>query len=190
MKTSWRCLLKTKTKDVFKKFSRRLHQDECLLGCCLEIPEICKPRFSSRSCLNVCRLDSHFELWYSRRENVVSYLISTQFWSLENQNKSFLAPKTSWLSFSVKHFTLLMRAFSFFVSVFLQRSIWLDSGGPLLLKRNILSSELPEVAIHRCSRIFKLKRILRDAFSWNLKKYLGLVSFWAPLKSCFYIFQK
>ena len=30
---SWRCLLKTKTKDVFKTCSRRLHQDECLLGC-------------------------------------------------------------------------------------------------------------------------------------------------------------
>ena len=48
-------------------------------GCCIGIPEICKPRFSSRSCLNVCRLDPHFELWYSRQENVVSYLISTQF---------------------------------------------------------------------------------------------------------------
>ena len=30
--------------------------------CCLEILEICKPRFSSTSCLNVCRLDPHFEL--------------------------------------------------------------------------------------------------------------------------------
>ena len=82
--------------------------------CCLEIPEICKPRFSSTSCLNVCRLDPHFELWYSRRENVVSYLISTQCWSLANQNKSFVALQTSWLSFSVKHFTLLMRSFSLF----------------------------------------------------------------------------
>ena len=32
MKTSWRRLLKTKTKGVFKTSSRRLHQDECLLG--------------------------------------------------------------------------------------------------------------------------------------------------------------
>ena len=32
---SWRRLLKTKTKDVFKTSSRRLHQDECLLGCFL-----------------------------------------------------------------------------------------------------------------------------------------------------------
>ena len=32
IKTSWRRLLKTKTKDVFKMSSRRLHQDECLLG--------------------------------------------------------------------------------------------------------------------------------------------------------------
>ena len=30
--------------------------------CCLEIPEISKPRFSSTSCSNVCRLDPHFEL--------------------------------------------------------------------------------------------------------------------------------
>ena len=36
-KTSWRRPLKTKTKDVFKTSSRRLHQDECLLGriCCV-----------------------------------------------------------------------------------------------------------------------------------------------------------
>ena len=34
--TSWRRLLRTKTKDVFKTSSRCLHQDECLLGwdCC------------------------------------------------------------------------------------------------------------------------------------------------------------
>ena len=32
LKTSWRLLSKTKTKDVFKTSSRRLHQDECLLG--------------------------------------------------------------------------------------------------------------------------------------------------------------
>ena len=30
--------------------------------CWLEIPEICKPRFSSTSCLNVYRLDPDFEL--------------------------------------------------------------------------------------------------------------------------------
>ena len=32
IKTSWRRLLKTKTKDVFKTSSWRLHQDECLMG--------------------------------------------------------------------------------------------------------------------------------------------------------------
>ena len=31
-KTSWRRLLRTKTKDVFKTSLRRLHQGECLLG--------------------------------------------------------------------------------------------------------------------------------------------------------------
>ena len=130
--------------------------------CCLEIPEICKPRFSSISGSNICGLDPHFELSYSGRENVVSYLIFTQCcWSLANQYKSFAALQTSWSSFSVKHFTLLMRFFFFiflirdvFVRVFFQKSIRLDLGGPLLLKSNIFSSESPEVAIHRCSRIF------------------------------------
>ena len=32
LKTSWRRLLKAKPKDVFKASSRRLHQNECLLG--------------------------------------------------------------------------------------------------------------------------------------------------------------
>ena len=31
-------------------------------ACCLDIPEICKPRFSSTSCLYACRLDLHFVL--------------------------------------------------------------------------------------------------------------------------------
>ena len=30
--------------------------------CCLEIPEICKPRFSSTLCLYICRSDPHFVL--------------------------------------------------------------------------------------------------------------------------------
>ena len=30
--------------------------------CCLEIPEICKPRFLNTLCLNVCRSDPHFVL--------------------------------------------------------------------------------------------------------------------------------
>ena len=55
---------------------------------------------------------------------------------------------------------LLIRSFSlkkmFSVSVFFQKSIRLDSGGLLLLKSNILSSELSEVAIRRCSRTFQM----------------------------------
>ena len=38
---------------------------------------------------------------------------------------------------------------------FFKKSIRLDSGGPLLLKSNILSSESPEIAIYRCSRTLK-----------------------------------
>ena len=30
--------------------------------CCLEIPEISKPRFSSTSCLNVCMSDPYFTI--------------------------------------------------------------------------------------------------------------------------------
>ena len=123
--------------------------------CCLEIPEICKLRFWITSCLNVCRLDPHFVLQYSWQENFISYLISTQLWSLANQSKRFLSPQTSGFSFSVKHFTnVFLYKRCFFVSAFFQKSIWLDSGVPLLLKRNILSSESPDVAIHRCSRTF------------------------------------
>ena len=83
---------------------------------CLEIPVICKPRFSGTSCLNVCRSDPHFMLWYYRWENFVSYLISTQCLSFANQNKSFLSLQTRRLSFSVEHFTLLLnQIFSLYV---------------------------------------------------------------------------
>ena len=126
-------------------------------SCCLEIPVICKPRFSGTWCLNVCRSDPHFVLWYYRWENFVSYLISTQCLSLANQNKSFLSLQTWGLSFSVEYFTLLLNQI-FSLYVFCERifskKLRYDSGGPLLLKSNILSSESPEVAIHRCSRTF------------------------------------
>ena len=41
IKTSWRRLLKTKTRDVFKTSSRGLHQDQCLLGCEFEVSFVC-----------------------------------------------------------------------------------------------------------------------------------------------------
>ena len=87
--------------------------------CCLEIPEICKPRFSSTWCLYVCRLESHFAQLYSSRENFISYLNSTQCWSLANQNKSFLSLQTLQLSFSVKYFTILIRSFFIYKIFFL-----------------------------------------------------------------------
>ena len=83
--------------------------------CCLETPEIYKPRFSSTSCLNVCRSDPSFLIWFSRRENFVSFLISTQCWSLANQNGSFLSLQTSRLSLFLKRYILpyyLIRSFS------------------------------------------------------------------------------
>ena len=45
--------------------------------CCLEIPEICKPRFSGALGLYVCRSDPYFIPRYSMREKSVNYLIST-----------------------------------------------------------------------------------------------------------------
>ena len=45
--------------------------------CCLEIPEVCKPRFSGTFCLYVFRSDPHFIPRYSMREKSINYLIST-----------------------------------------------------------------------------------------------------------------
>ena len=74
--------------------------------CCLEIPEICKPRFSGTLCLYVCRSDLHFILRYSMWGKSMNYLISTHIWSLPNQNKSFILIQTSLYFFN--HFTLLI----------------------------------------------------------------------------------
>ena len=127
-------------------------------GCCLEPLQICKRKLPSTLCLNVCRLDPHFVLWYSRRESFVSYLISTQCWSLANQNKSFLSLQTLWLSFFVKDFIFLIKSCSFsemfFVIALFQKSMQLIWRGRLLLKSNILSSKSPEVPFHMFSRTF------------------------------------
>ena len=115
--------------------------------CCLEIPEICQPRFSSTLCLYVYRSDSNFVQLYFKRENFC-YLNSTQCWSLANQNKSL------WLSFPVIIFCLYKRCFfGFFCENVFSREHSIRFRGLLLLKSNILSSESPEV-IHGCSRTF------------------------------------
>ena len=77
--------------------------------CCLEIPEICKPRFSGTLCLYVCSSDPHFIPRYSMREKSINYLISTHIWSLPNQNKSFILIQTS--SYFFKNFALPTRHF-------------------------------------------------------------------------------
>ena len=59
--------------------------------CCLEILEICKPIFSGRLCLYVCRSDPHFIPRCSMREKSINYLIFTHIYSLPNQNKSFIS---------------------------------------------------------------------------------------------------
>ena len=102
--------------------------------CWLETPEIFKPRFSSTSCLYVCRSDPHFVLCSSGRENVVSHLISTQCWSFANQNKSFPLLQTLRLSFFCKTFYFISQIFFFirdavfFVSIFFKRASGLLQG--------------------------------------------------------------
>ena len=130
--------------------------------CCLEMSEISQQRFSSTSCSNVCRLDPHFGLWYSRRENVVSYLISTQCWSLANQNKSFVVLQTSWFSFSVKHFALLMRSFSLFSlqEMFSCERIFSKEHpigfrrSAVIIEKQYLIFRIARSNLHRCSRTF------------------------------------
>ena len=60
IKTSWRRLLKTKTKDVFQTSSRRLHLDECLLGS--ELVTISRANFNyallTQLFVTLIRLDS------------------------------------------------------------------------------------------------------------------------------------
>ena len=131
---------------------------------CLEITETCKRRFSSRfsSCLNICRSDPHFVLWYSRQENFIIYLISIQCWSLVNQNKSFLSLETLWLLVFCKTFYFINRIFFFIRDVFWEHIFskehpigFRGSVVTVFLKNNILSSDSPKVAIHRrCSRTF------------------------------------
>ena len=53
-KTSWIRLLQTKTKDIFKTSSRRLHQDECLLGSNV-VCHPCPSRLASRLTLILIR---------------------------------------------------------------------------------------------------------------------------------------
>ena len=56
------------------------------------------------------------------------------------------------------------------MGVFVQKSIRLDSGGPWLLKSNILSSHRKNYPFTGYQKPFKWWRTLRDIFSWNLKK--------------------
>ena len=109
-------------------------------------------------------------------------------WSLANQNKSFLSLQTSQLSFSVKHFTLSIRRFSkemFFERIFFKgASDWIQ--GVRLLKSNTYRQNRQKYPFTGAQEPIKWWRTIRERFAWNLKKYLGLVSFWAPLKGCFW----
>ena len=70
LKTSWRRLLKTKTKNVFKMSSRRLHQDECLLG-------------SDK--------DIFLKLMFNIQKNYMNFVVIYRFYQKEKDLKSWKA---------------------------------------------------------------------------------------------------
>ena len=139
--------------------------------CCLEIPEICKPRFSSTWCLYVCRLESHFAQLYSSRENFISYLNSTQCWSLANQNKSFLSLQTLQLSFSVKYFTILIRSFflykMFFLWAYFLKRTFNSIRGSVIIEKQYL---IARIAV---SDSQELKNLLNGAKMYEIH-FLGI----------------
>ena len=115
--------------------------------------------------MKVYRSDPHFVLWYSRRENFVSYLISTQCWSLANQKQKFSITSNLAIIVFCKTFYFILIGSFFWSDMFLWAYFW--KGHPIYWWWT-----------------------LRETSPCNLKKYLGLVSFWPPLKGCFWIFQK
>ena len=162
---------------------------------CLEIPEICKPRFSSTSVLNVCRSNPFFVISFCRWENFVSYLISTQCWSLANQNKSFLSHQTSWLSFSLKWYCLIRWDLFLYKRCFLwayyfkRASDWIQ-GLRYYWKAYLIiwTARSSYSQVHK--NLLNGGELYEVHFLGIWKKYLGLVSFRAPLKGCFWILQK
>ena len=127
----------------------------------------------------------------------LSYLISTQCWPLANQNKSFLSLQTWRLTFSVKHFTLLLNQIFFFIRDIFWECIFSKEhpigfrGSVIIEKQYSYHLNCQKYSFTGTQEPFKWWRTLRDTFSWKLKKkYLGLVSFWAPLKGCSWIFKK
>ena len=71
--------------------------------CCLEIPEICKPRFSSASGLNVCRSDPYFVIWFLGKKT------SLVLWFQPSVNPWQIRIKV------LLHFTLLLKQIFFFI---------------------------------------------------------------------------
>ena len=131
-------------------------------------------------------------LWYSRWKNFLSYLISNQCWSLANQNKSFLSLQTSRVTFSVKHFTLLLNQIFFFIrgGVFLWAYLFKRASDWIQVVRGYWKA----ISYHLIARIIHsqvIKNLLNGGELYEIyflgiwKKYLGLVSFWEPLKTCF-----
>ena len=126
----------------------------CLLP---RVPEIIQSRVSSTWCstfvdqihiLNYDILGKKFQL----------FDFHTMLILRKSEKKFSITSNFAIIVFCKTFYFILIRSFSlserFFVSVFFQKSIRLNSGGPLLLTSNILSSELTEVAIYRCSKTF------------------------------------
>ena len=108
LKTSWRRILKTKTKDIFKTSSRRLHQDECLVEyffvlSAVNFADILSTYKSPRLNLSIKFLIglplSHFtKISYGNSllisEIVLLFIVkitNTSCWSISRETKGFLS---------------------------------------------------------------------------------------------------
>ena len=114
---SWRRLQKTKTKDVFKMSSRRLNQDECLLGFNLitRLKNILKTSWKRLEDILVRRLEDILKTFSRCLENLLktswrrmaktNILVLTKtfwrrledvFWRRMTKENIFVLIKTSW----------------------------------------------------------------------------------------------
>ena len=74
---------------------------------CLEIPDICKPRFLSTSCLYVYRSDPHFVSWYSDLKKHLGLIFLSTF-ERELPNIPETSSSLLWsFIFSISHFSSL-----------------------------------------------------------------------------------
>ena len=136
----------------------------------LEFPEFCKPRFSERFCLYVCRSDPHFIPQHFCKKNPWNILISTHIWSLRNQNKSFISIQNS--SYFFKYFTLhllfikdVVLGIYFFKRAKIRFRVFL-----IIWKVISYCLNLQKQPFAVTQKAFKYRWALRDTSSWEFEK--------------------